>query len=64
VSVQERLDILRDAKPNTWLVFSADEERVLGMGDTFGDAAKLAEESGDPDAVLTFVPETWAPTLL
>ncbi len=64
VSTEERLKILRKAQPNSWLVFSADENRLLGAGVTFEDAAKVAEEAGEADALLTFIPETWARTLL
>ena len=64
MSTQERLTLLRKAPPNTWVVFSADEERVIASGDTFEDACKKAEESGEVDPILTLIPSNWAPTLL
>lgn len=64
MSIQERLTILREAAPNTWIAFSADEAHVIGRGETFEEAVKKAEESGEADPILTLVPPTWAPTLL
>ena len=64
MSAEERLSVLREAKPNTWIAFSVDEDRVIGRGETFEEAAADAEKHGDNDPVLTFVPETWSPTLL
>jgi hypothetical protein len=64
MSTQERLKILREAEPNTWMVFSADEERVIGKGKTFSDAVASARESDETDPLFTLIPPTWAPTLL
>jgi hypothetical protein len=64
MSTQERLVILREATPNTWLAFSADEERVVARGKTFEEACANAKESGESDPILTLIPPTWAPTLL
>ena len=64
MSTQERLTVLREATPNTWIAFSADEERVVARGTTFEEACKNANESGELDPVLTLIPPTWAPTLL
>lgn len=64
VSVQERLQILREATPNTWLAFSSDESQLVGRGDTFGDASTAAENAGEQDPIIMLVPATWSPTLL
>jgi hypothetical protein len=64
VSVQERLQILREATPNTWLAFSSDESKIVGRGNTFGDAASAAEDAGEQDPIIMLVPATWSPTLL
>jgi hypothetical protein len=64
VLIAERLRILRSAQPNSWIAFSADEERVVAYGASFEEAAKLAEQSGEKDPILTLIPSTWAPTLL
>ena len=39
MSTEERLTILRKATPNTWIVFSADENHVIGMANTFAEAS-------------------------
>jgi len=64
VSIQERLQILKEASPNTWLAFSSDESQVVGRGETFSAAADAAEKSGEQDPVIMLVPPTWSPTLL
>jgi len=64
MSVQERLQILREAQPNTWLVFSADEDRLIGTAPSFSEAATLAENSGEQDPILSLVPPSWSPTLM
>ena len=52
MSTQERLTILREAAPNTWIAFSADEEHVVARGNTFEEVCKNAEQSGESDPVL------------
>jgi hypothetical protein len=64
VSTEERLQILRAAQPNTWVAFSADDERVVARGVSFADAVKAAEQSGEKDPIFTLIPPTWGPTLL
>jgi hypothetical protein len=64
MSIEERLAILREAKPNTWIVFSNNEDHVIGRGSTFAEASAEAERSGEKDPLITLVPPTWAPTLL
>jgi hypothetical protein len=64
MSTEERLTILREAAPNTWIAFSADEERIVARGATFQEAFRKAEESGEADPILTLIPPTWAPALL
>ena len=64
MSIQERLQILKEATPNTWLAFSSDESQVVGRAETFGAAAAAAEKSGEQDPVIMLVPPTWSPTLL
>jgi hypothetical protein len=64
VSAQERLKILREAKPDTWIAFSTDENRQVAARGTFGNAAKKAEESGERDPIFKYIPSRWEPTLL
>jgi len=64
MSTEERLAILREAKPNTWIVFSTDEHHVIARGATFAEASAEAEKSGEKDPLFTLIPPSWAPTLL
>lgn len=64
MSTQERISILKNANPCSWIAFSADEDRVVGSGETFAQAAKAAIEAGEDDPVMTFVPPNWGPALL
>ena len=64
VSTQERLQILSDAPPNSWLAFSSDESQVVGRGETFSAAADAAEKAGEQDPIIMLVPASWSPTLL
>lgn len=64
MSIEDRLQILRKATPNSWIAFSADEERVIAAGLTFEETIGAAEKSGEKDPLLTFIPPNWAPALL
>jgi hypothetical protein len=61
MTADERVRILNDAKPNSWLAFSSDESRVVGRGDTYGEAVEDAERNGEVDPVLVKIPEDWEP---
>jgi hypothetical protein len=58
---EERVQILREAKPNSWLALSGDESRVAGRGDSFEQAVKDAKEHGENDPLLIKVPDNWEP---
>ena len=64
MSIQERLNALRSAPPNSWLAFSHDDERVVASGETLSEVTKQAELAGEPDPIITRIPETWAPMVL
>ena len=59
MSVEERVRILGEAKPNTWLALSSDESKVVGRGETYGDAVADAEKNGEEDPVLIKIPDNW-----
>ena len=61
ISVEDRLKILLDADPGSWIAFSADETVVVGRGKTCEDAVKMAELAGENDPVLIKIPEDWSP---
>ncbi len=58
---EERVKILREAKPNIWIALSADESRVVGRGNTYGEAVAEAEKQGEQDPVILKTPDDWSP---
>ena len=56
---KERLEILKNAPPNSWLAFSEDESRILGTATTYEEAVALASEKGVEDPVLIKTPDEW-----
>lgn len=61
MSAEERVRILQEAKPNSWVAFSSDESKLVGCGDTYADAVKDAEKHGEADPLLVRIPTDWAP---
>ena len=61
MNADERVKILREAKPNSWVAFSSDEERLVASGATYDEAVEAAEKSGEDDPVLVKVPDNWQP---
>ena len=64
MSTQERLKVLVDAKPNTWLALSHDESRVVAQGVDYAQTVGTAEEAGESDPVLIKIPYEWNPMVL
>jgi hypothetical protein len=60
MTVEERVKILREAKPNSWVAFSGDESKVVAYGDTYADAVMAAEKLGESEPVMVKVPDTWS----
>jgi hypothetical protein len=60
MSTEERVRILREAKPNSWVAFSSDESKVLAYGETYLDAVKAAEKLGEKDPLMVKVPDNWS----
>ena len=58
---EERVQILRETKPNTWIAFSADESRVVGRGDTYAEAVAEAAKQGEEDPVVLKTLDDWSP---
>jgi len=57
---EERVTILREAKPDSWIALSADESRVVGKGDTYAEAVAEANRSNETDPVLIKTPVDWS----
>jgi hypothetical protein len=61
MSAEERVRILSEAKPNSWLAFSSDESKIVGRGDSYMEAVEEAEKNGDADPLLIKIPDNWEP---
>ena len=64
ICAEERLQILRESPPNTWVALSSDECRVVGRGGTYSEVIAAAEQSGEEDPLVIRVPEQWIPMVL
>ncbi len=64
MSVRERIEILSESSPDTWIALSQDESRVIARGDNYIQAVDNAEAAGEKDPVLLLVPTTWTPMVL
>lgn len=64
MSAEERVRILSEAKPNSWLAFSSDESKIVGRGDSYMEAVEDAEKNGETDPLLIKIPDSWAPRVL
>lgn len=61
---ETRLALLSSAPPNRWIALSADEGRIVAVGETFQEAADAAERAGESDPLLIHVPSDWMPRVL
>ena len=64
MSAQERVKILADAPPNSWVALSQDESRVIAKGENYIQAVENAHDAGESDPVLIRVPDAWRPMVL
>lgn len=59
MSPEARISALRDAAPGSWLAFSEDESRVVAHGSTYDEVVEAAEKAGEPNPVITRIPDDW-----
>jgi hypothetical protein len=64
MSAEERVRILSQAEPNSWLAFSSDESKVIGRGDSYMEAVEDAERNGETAPLLIKIPDRWEPRVL
>ncbi len=64
MSPESRVKALREAPPDGWAAFSADEQRVVAYGATYDEAVSKAEKEGVADPVLVKVPNDWTELVL
>ena len=60
ITPEERVRILREAKPDSWIALAADESRLVGRGDTYAEAVEQAKRQGEEDPVLLKIPDEWS----
>jgi hypothetical protein len=60
MSAEERVRILREAKPNSWVAFSEDESKVVAYGESYSEVVKAAKSAGEKEPVIVKTPENWA----
>ncbi len=64
MAAEERVQILREAKPDTWIAFSEDESRIVGYGETYQKAVEDAERNGSSEPLLVKIPPRWSSLVL
>ena len=64
MSTQERVKILAEATPNSWVALSHNESCVVARGGSHTQAVEKAEDAGESDPILVRVPDEWKPTVL
>jgi len=60
IAPEERVRILRESKPNSWVALAADESRVVGRGASYAEAVEEARRLGEVDPVLLKIPDDWS----
>ena len=61
MSPEERVRILREAKPNIWIALSADESGLVAYGNTYAEVVANAKAKGETDPVILKTPDDWSP---
>lgn len=56
--------LLRDAPRNCWLALSEDESKIVGRGESVGEAVAEAQKAGVEDPVIMWSPKTRIPSVL
>ncbi len=59
-----RIKALREAPPNGWAAFSADESRLVAYGKTYDEAVVKAQEEGEAELILVKIPSDWTERVL
>ncbi|HET9363561.1 MAG TPA: hypothetical protein VFP71_01100 [Candidatus Angelobacter sp.] len=57
----QRLELLRSVPLNKWVALSADETRIVAIGNTFMEADEAAKKTGEEGYFLTKTPDSWLP---
>ena len=60
-AIDARLEALRSAPLDSWIVLSEDESRVVAIGATYEEVVKNSEAAGIEDPMLIKTPKSWMP---
>ena len=55
-----RLELLRSAPLDKWIALSADESKIVGVGDDYAEAVAKADAAGETDPLILKTPPEWA----
>jgi hypothetical protein len=64
MSTEERLKMLREAEPGSWLALSSDESHLVASAKTLDEVLDRAEMAGHSDPLIVKAPTTLAPLVL
>jgi hypothetical protein len=64
MAAEERVRVLRESAPDTWIAFSEDESQVVARAPTYEEAVQQAANAGVSDPVLIKTPSDWTPLVL
>jgi hypothetical protein len=61
VAADARVELLRNAPPDSWIALSEDETTIIAVGATYEEVVRKAEQAGVSDPVLLKTPRVWLP---
>ena len=64
MNTEDRVRILKEAKPDSWVAFSADESKVIAYGDSYDEVVDRAQNAGEREPIVLKTPESWCPRVL
>jgi hypothetical protein len=56
-----RCEALRSAPLDRWVALSADETKIVAVGETYDDVVAQLDKLGDDTAVILKTPREWLP---
>lgn len=59
--IDARLEALRSAPMDAWIVLSEDESKIVVVGASYDDVVAKSEAAGISDPILIKTPKVWMP---
>ena len=56
-----RLATLRSTPLDSWIALSADESRIVAVGQTYAEVSELSDAAGECDPIILKTPTEWEP---